>query len=325
MISDKKIITIALTLFSGLFFGFLFNNVNAISNSMTISPPSQKMILIPGESYSGFVTVSNENGSTSNLDYSVSIGSYSEHGEGDAVDDYGTVDHVNKSSYNQIMDWIVLGKEKGTVAPNESDVIPYTINVPENAPAGGQYAMILVENITGADSGGGGNVNIKSRFQFGSIIYAEVAGETREEGYIKEDSMPSFLTSGLLEATSMVRNDGNVHTDAEYVLQVWPLFSDEEICTNEEEPDKSLILPETERYHAQTCNLPPVGIFRAKQTVKIFGETSIVEKTVIVCPIWLLFIIIFAIFALVFYFVAKAKARKKAAVAQKAEKAEKSA
>ena len=91
------------------------------------------------------------------------------------------------------------------------------------------------------------------------------------------------------------------------------MIGDEEICTNEEEPDLSLILPETERFHAQTCNLPIAGIFRVKQTVKIFGETSIVEKTIIVCPIWLLFIIIFVVFALIFYFVAKAKARKKAA------------
>ena len=96
------------------------------------------------------------------------------------------------------------------------------------------------------------------------------------------------------------------------------MIGDEEICTNEEDPAMSLVMPETERYNAQTCQLPTVGIFRAKQVVKIFGETSIVEKTIIVCPIWLMFIIIFVVFALIFYFVAKVKARKKAA--KKAEK-----
>ena len=93
------------------------------------------------------------------------------------------------------------------------------------------------------------------------------------------------------------------------MLQVWPLFSDEEICTNEEQPETSLILPETERYHAQSCALPSVGIFKAKQTVKIFGEESIVEKMVIVCPIWLLFIIFFVIAAIIIWIVVRVQKR----------------
>ena len=108
----------------------------------------------------------------------------------------------------------------------------------------------------------------------------------------------------------MVKNNGNTHTDAEYTLQVWPVFSDEEYCTNEENPDKSLVMPETNRYHSQTCVLPVVGIFRAKQVVSIFGETSIVEKNFIVCPIWLLVIVIFAVISIIIWLVAKSKSRK---------------
>ena len=102
-----------------------------------------------------------------------------------------------------------------------------------------------------------------------------------------------------------------MHTDAEYILQVWPLFSDEEVCTNEEEPDTSMIMPETERYHAQTCNLPSMGIFKAKQTVKIFGETSIIERTIIACPLWVLFLILFVIIAIVIWIVMKVRGSKK--------------
>lgn len=311
MIKYIKIAVATVALFLGLHFGIWTNSVNAISNSMTVSPPHQRVILEPGESYTGYLQVSNANDSVRGLKYSVGIGSFSEHGENGAKDNYGVVDHINKSSYNQIMDWIVLNKTSGIVAPNETDTVSYTINVPKDAPAGGQYATILIMDETDSDDLGGGNVKIQSKFQFASIIYAEVAGETREEGQITNNSVPSFLLNGPLEAISMVRNNGNVHTDAEYTLQVWPLFSDEEICTNEEKPDTSLILPETERYHAQTCDLPAVGIFRAKQTVKIFGETSIVEKTVIICPIWLLFIIIFVIIAIIIWIVMRIRARNK--------------
>ena len=287
-----------------------------ISSTVTVSPMTQKIILTPGESYEGSIKVSNPNSAKSNLDYSVHIGSFSQHKDAESADDYGTVDTDSKTTYNQMMDWIVLGKESGSVAPNNTDVISFVINVPADAPAGGQYATLIVRDETDHSGGGGGNVSIQSISQIASIVYAEVAGETRNEGSIIENEVPGFLMNNVIETTSMVRNDGNIHTDAEYILQVWPMFGDEEICTNEEDPAKSLVMPETERYHTESCTLPAVGIFRAKQTVKIFGETSIVEKTVIICPVWLLFIIIFVIFALIFYFAAKAKARKKAAKKQ---------
>jgi hypothetical protein len=209
------------------------------------------------------------------------------------------------------MKWITIENDKGTVAPGESVNVNYTIDVPENAPAGGQYATIVVADKTTSGTGGEGNVSIDQTFQFASIIYAEVAGETKEDGEILENNMPSFLLNGPFEATSMVKNKGNVHTDAEYVLQVTPFFGGDDYCNNEEKPETSLILPETERYHAQTCDLPAVGIFKAKQTVKIFGETSIVERTVIMCPLWLLFVILFVVILIIVWVFFRVKSRGK--------------
>lgn len=279
--------------------------------TVQVSPMSQRLVLVPGETIETSIKVSNPNDAERNLDYSVSVGSFSQHEADGSKDDYGGVDTETVTVYNQIMDWIALEKTSGSVAPNGTDVIPFRITVPTDVPAGGQYATIIVKDNT-QYANNDGNVSIRSVAQIASIIYAEVAGETRNTGEIKENNITGFLMNNTLEATSMVKNTGNVHTNASYVLQVWPMFSDEEICTNEEEPGESLVMPETERYHTESCKLPTVGIFRAKQTVKIFGETSIVEKTIIVCPIWLLFIIIFVVFALIFYFVARAKARKKA-------------
>ena len=270
------------------------------STAIVLSPMSEKMILTPGEKYQGALKISNPNTSTEVLQYSVSIESFSQAKDSDSRDDYGNVDTTTVTVYNQIMGWITLGKESGTAAPNETDILTYTIEVPIDAPAGGQYATIIItdESDHSTDSE---NINIASIPRVASILYAEITGETRDTGEIIENSMPSFLLTNQLEATSVVKNTGNVHTNASYVLQVWPLGSNEELCTNEEEPAESLVLPETERYHTETCKLPLVGIFRARQTVSIFGETSIVEKTVIRCPLWLLFIIIFAIIALIIW------------------------
>ena len=301
----------AVILLGGLLFSGL--TVSAIDTSnmgqmMTISPPIEKMVVIPGEVYEGSVKVANSATAKKNLEYSVRVGSFSLREDENGETDYYNTDVDTITGYNQIMEWITLGKEKGSVAPNEIDVVPYTITVPKDAPAGGQYASIIIRNDTQPDEDEG-NVVIQNVVEFAESILAEVAGETRDEGAIIENNIPAFLLKNNLSAVSKVRNNGNVHTNAKYILQVWPLFSDEEYCTNEEEPSESLIMPETERTHAEECSLPAVGIFRAKQTVKIFGETSIAEKIVIVCPLWLLFIILFAIALAIIWLVTKARAR----------------
>lgn len=305
----KRILILVGVLSLSLWFSAVPSMVFAASNSMTVSPPKQRIILIPGEKYSNTISVFNASDSTRDLKYEVSVGSFSQKKDGsnDNIDDYGAVDVVSESSYNQIMQWITLDRTSGQVAPGKTEDITYVIDVPDNAPAGGQYATIIVADVTTSNNSGGGNVMIDQQFQFASIIYAEVAGETKEDGVITDNNIPSFLMSSPLQASSLVRNNGNVHTDAEYTLQVWPLFSDEELCTNEEKPETSLILPDTERYHVQTCDLPSFGVFRAKQTVKIFGETSEMERTIIVCPLWLLFLILFVIIGLIIWIFARVK------------------
>lgn len=283
-----------------------------ILSSMTVSPPTQRMILMPGETYSGSLKISNSNDNKNDLKYSASIGSFSQVKDGKSKDDYGSVDHISRSNYNQIMDWIELDKETGTVAPNSTDVLSYKINVPKDAPAGGQYATIIIRDETVNSDEDSGNVAIQNVMQFGSIIYAEVTGETREAGAILENNVPMISFGSPLMVSSIVKNDGNVHTDAEYTLQIYPLFSDKEVYSNEEEPMTSLILPESERYNALTWDeAPMVGIFKVRQTVKIFGDTSVVEKIVIICPLWLLFIIIIAIALIIFWLVSKSKKRQK--------------
>ncbi len=288
----------------------VFADMNDMDSIMTISPPTRRIVLVPGETYEGTVEVTNGVNSNKDLKYSVTIGSYGLGKDENGNVDYNNTDVDTVTEYNEIINWITLGKKEGVVSPNGTDTIPYTITVPDDAPFGGQYATIIVQNDT-EDENTGNNVMIQNVIRFASSIIAEVAGETNRTGSIVENNIPSFILSSPLEVSSLVKNDGNVHTDATYTLQVWPIFSNEEICTNEESPESSFIMPGTQRYHAQKCEkMPPFGIFKVKQTVKIFDDTSVVERTVIVCPLWLLFIIIFAIVALVIWAVMKSRARK---------------
>lgn len=292
----------------------VFADFDGMDSVMTISPPKQQILLVPGEDYEGSISVSSSSTAKNDLEYSVSVGSFGLGKDENGNTDYNDTDIDTVTSYNQIMNWIELKKTKGVIPIGTTSVIPFIIHVPTDAPAGGQYATILVQNDTkpeGQESNGG--IQIESKVRFATSIFAEVTGETVQKGEIKENSIPSFLLNNLLTATSTVKNAGNVHADAEYTLQVWPLFSDEEICTNVENSETNTIMPETERFHAQTCALPSIGIFRAKQTVSIFGEISEVERTIIFCPLYILFLILFAIIALVAWIIYRVKANKKRA------------
>lgn len=311
MLKHKILAGLAVVLV-GLFFGAI--NVSAMDGDngvvMTISPPRKEIVLVPGEVYEGTLLVSNSVDATIDLKYSVTIGSYGLDKDEDGKTDYNSTDTDTITERNQIIEWIKLGKDHGSVAPNTTDTIPYTITVPEDAPAGGQYATILVQNDTKDDGGNSGNVMIESTVRFASSIIAEVAGETRNEGAILENNIPAFLLNNNMAVTSTVQNSGNVHTKASYILQVWPLIGDEEIYTNEEDPTTKTVMPGTERMYSEERDLPSIGIFRVRQTVKIFGETSVAERIVVVCPLWLLFIIIFAIVALVIWAVMRNRAHK---------------
>ncbi len=289
--------------------GGMIARAEANTSTVTVSPMADEIILTPGETYEGAIKISNPAAAEQNLEYSISIGSYSQKpGENGGEDEF---DIDSRSNYNQIMDWITVDNETGSVAPNDTDVVAYSIEVPETAPAGGQYATLIVRDETEREGKNGGNVSIGEDAQIASIIYAEVSGETIDEGKIVENSIPAFSLSDELVANSMVENNGNIHTRASYSFQVWPMGSDEEICTNEENPTTEFMMPETSRYHTETCKVSSPGIYRIKQVVKIFGEESVVEATVIYCPIWLMFIVVFIIVAMIVWIVMQVRGRNK--------------
>lgn len=265
-----------------------------IPNGMSVSPTSSKIVLSPGDSYEGVVTVSNPSNAIEDL-------SYEAHADSFFVDDDYAISLGTINDYTKMKDWITLSNESGTIPAGSSAEINYTISVPENAPAGGQYAAIVVATVPPQ---GGEGTTIREVWQIASPIYASIAGSSTLSGTISENNIPSFVLNPPVEASFVVENTGNVHADTMYYLQVYPLFSDEEIYTNEEDPEVVNVMPGTKRAVINSWNdAPQVGIFRIIQTVKAFGSESITEKTVIICPIWLLFLIIFIVVALIIWIV----------------------
>ena len=196
-------------------------------SSFQVSPMNQKITLTPGERYYGTFKITNPISNEYAFPYKTTISPFT------VNEDYDIL-FENNGDYNQIVDWITIVNDTGLVQPNNTEIVQFYIDVPENAPAGGQYAVINV--LSANQTAVGEGINIKAEYAIAHVLYAEVAGETVRGGEINDISVPSFLFSGSITATAHIKNTGNVHSDGTYTLQIFPLFSGEEVFTNEEDP-----------------------------------------------------------------------------------------
>ncbi len=313
-IKISKVIFSLLTIFITVLSLFCVSNTNAEGRwSFSVSPMKEKILLNPGEQYSSAISVYVQDGDMSDIKYKVEV-------EGFYVDESYNNVFAECGVYCEMKNWITIDSPtEGRIKPGEKVNIKYTIDVPKDAPGGGQYASIIVQgdpwidkvNDNSDSDEGDVTSTIKEEKKIAYTIYAEVAGDVTRQGEITDVNVPSFLLSGNIKGSASIKNTGNVHGDAKYTLQVFPLFSNEEIYTNEEDPDAKTILPDRTRYEETAWEgTPGIGIFNVIYTVEFEGVTAQVSKMVIKCPIWLLFLIVFAVILLIVWLVFRAKARK---------------
>ena len=267
---------------------------------LQISPVRLDLDLEPGTTSTGTFEV--QNTGLKAYDFILGVDPYS------VTDENYSIDSETRTAYTDIVDWITFSQNEGHVEPNQNQEITVTVTVPDDVPAGGQYAMIYAEMVRDDELESTG-VAVNHRVAL--LVFSEVEGNTRREGQVLETKIPTILFNPPITATSLVENTGNVHATAYYTLQVFPLFSDEEVYTNEENPATLTILPETQRFNSISWDgAPQLGIFRVRETVTILDDTQTIEKIVFLCPIWFLFLILLIIFFVIFWLVSRARSRK---------------
>ncbi len=258
----------------------------------SLAPMNQMITLTPGETYQGNFQIVNPGSNQHEFYYTLEVQPFT------TADD-NSISFIAKENYSQIVDWIQLSETSGVVDPNESREVRFMVQVPETAPAGGQYATIVVRS--GEYAVENSSVNLNEVYKASHLIYADVAGETIRKGSVNDVNVPSFLFSGNISGSALIKNEGNVHSQATSTLQVFPLFSSEEVFTNEEDPKKSWIMPgNTTLTTTEWTGTPSFGIFHVIYNVEFEGVSEKVDKYVIVCPLWLLFVILVLIFLIIF-------------------------
>ena len=270
----------------------------------SVSPTYTKVTLDPGETYNGTFDIGNIGSET--FTFKIYADPYVEVGDS-AEPSYG-----NPTKYSQITDWITFDQEGATIAPGEKAKISYSIKVPNDAPGGGQYAALVAEAKNVKD--GTGDVQIENITRVAHLLYATINGETNECAKILDNNVNTFMFEPPITANSLVENCGNIHQNITYTMKVYPLFSDQPIYTNEEEPMVRVVLPEARRFNMASWTkedgAPMIGIYNVEQTVKVGKEVSTVKKLVFIFPLWLLIIFLLLVGAIVFWLVSRSCQRK---------------
>ncbi|MBR3252925.1 hypothetical protein IKF84_02540 [Candidatus Saccharibacteria bacterium] len=277
-----------------------------MQNTFVVSPMSQNITLDPGQVYNGSITVANPATATSDFHYKVSVSPYSVSGT-----DYKP-DFQTQSDWSRIVDWFKIENASGTLKPNESKQIKFTITVPSDALAGGQYAMIGVSSDDHPESGD--NAMVQNVFEMASLVFANVSGNVVRSGEILKNYVPGFVATGEPTVEVSFSNTGNIHEVATTKLTVKNVVTGETVLPKEDHDAiyETTVMPDSTRTFFRAIDeVAALGIYEVKQDINYLGEDSSTSTIMIVCPIWFVALVIFTISSIIAMIVYSRVLRKK--------------
>ena len=259
---------------------------------LQISPVSNRVTLKPTGDTPLTYTFNVDNIGAETFRYKVYAAPYS------VTDESYEVNFTQETPRTQISRWITFQREDGSfgdtasyeIKPDEKQTITYKISVPDDIPAGGQYATIFAES--DADSKNDSASGIKTVSRVGLVIYGRTEGNTEDSAEITDYTLTSFLTEGDISTSALIKNQGNTDFTAETTLTVKKFFG----SVAYEKTRSYDVLPDTSRrVNMDWEDTPAFGIFHVTSTVKALDQNHTETKLVLIVP---LFVIIIAIILL---------------------------
>lgn len=270
------------SLFGGNNAAFAANDVE-----LTVSPTSQSITLDPGTTYTGSFTVVNSG--TQTATFSPSTSAY-------YPTDSGDLTYVSTNSYTNLTNWITFPETSYTLASGESIEVSFVIDVPADAPGGGQYAAVYAE-MSGSEDG------LSTISRVGCLLAATVNGEVNEVGELLKQNVPSFVITGDFNASVTIANTGNVDFDVTSSLTVKNILNGRTLYDSAESGVATQsVYPEMTRTLVYDWHdLPAFGIFEVSYTVEYAGETATISKVVWAVPLWLVLVVLGVLFLIVIF------------------------
>lgn len=236
---------------------------------ITLSPAVSRPELKAGETVSGTLTVIND-GST---DYKFLLYARPFSVKGEQYDPNYTEVNERTEAYQ----WVQFDKTDLSLAAGARVKVGYTLKVPARAASGGHYAVLFAETQPPLSS-----ANIARKKRVGSLLYMSVAGDIQRSGSLVDWTTKFLQTKSPLLTNARIKNDGNVHFQANLSANYTNIFGKKSFELNQQ----LLILPGTTRKVPVVWeNSPYFGIFKAQGTISYLDKTEqLPSKYIVLLP-----------------------------------------
>ena len=273
--------------------------VEAPKTSLTLMPVSRTLQIASDSTYDGTLSVTNDGTADTKVEVYAAPYSYVYSDE----DDLYKLGFNTETRFTQISRWITIKDSAGnyvskpsfTIPAGESLTIEYLVTTPKSIPAGGQYAVIFVQTVSGNINASG----IQTEASAGMVLYGHsTEGETIVASEISDMAVGQGRTKGEeasrnFYGSAKVKNTGNVDFFARGKLKVEPIIGFGAYETDATSGSVSVI-PESERIvEDEWTESPDFGLYKVTWTVGAGENTETVEKVVfIVNPAFVILTII---------------------------------
>lgn len=259
--------------------------VDAEGQSLSVTPPLFQLSVSPGDAWQSAIKVVNPNS------YPLTVRAEVYNFEATGESGYGKFTPVNTDQdvSGSLAKWITLAETPYTIAPEQGQDIPFTVQVPKDASPGGHYAAILIS--TEPNAPGSGQV-VQTVQTVTSLFFLRVEGDVHEEGNIREfRALDSVVDTPNVTFSLRFENKGNVHVQPRGDIIITNMWGTERgrIPVNEKS-DFGNVLPGTIRdfkfLWTSDFKITDIGRYKAQATLA-YGENG-VQSTDAVAYFWII-------------------------------------
>jgi hypothetical protein len=214
------------------------------SLTLAITPPLMKVNMEPGDNWSSYVKIVNDNPQP--LTAYVQVLDFKS-GKNGGVE---FIKNQDKDAETKIFlsQWIDIDPGPFQVPAFQSKEITFVIRVPEEAEPGGHYAAILV-GTKPPEAGQGTGTAISVASQISSLILLNIQGDVKEQGWIREFSTgKDVYQKPDVDFKVVFENTGNVHVQPIGDIRIYNMWGKERgVVPVNQNTQFGNILPESKR------------------------------------------------------------------------------
>lgn len=207
---------------AGLFLPGLLSAQAERSQTLSVSPTLFQMSANPSQSWGSELRVVNVN------DYPivvypqvVNFAPSGENGQGSLIPIFAA-----ETQGQTLAEWVTLEQTEVAIAPGQTAIIPFSVNVSDKAAPGGHYAAILIG--TKPPQRESGAAQVQTAQFVTSLLFVRVSGDVIESGNIREFTTEKNINNEPnIQFDIRFENTGNVHLQPQGDITITNMWGSE--------------------------------------------------------------------------------------------------